>query len=178
MNKQIVLNLSNVSDKVRAWIAEQVKKNLAALGYNVGESDHSHLGFSLNADGGKLNINFDFNNPNQATAHLTAGSSIFNEHQLTEFFAAAKELALSARAAGVTADNEPDRIVKVVIDGFPVEMCKHGFSVKGTFVQHLALLLDPVRYDKFNRDAIAAGKKAGLIPEHVNDVFSLGYVKC
>lgn len=178
MNKQIVLNLSNISGKLRAFVAEQVKKNLVALGFNVGDSDHSHLGFSLNADGGKLNINFNFNNPNQATAHLTAGASIFNEHQLAEFFAAAKELALSARAAGVTADNEPDRIVKLTIDGFSVEMCKHGFTVQGKLAQHFALALDAARYDKFINDVIAAGKKNGLIPEHVNDAFPLGLVKC
>lgn len=175
MKNKIVLNLSNVNGKLRKWIAEQVKKNLAALGFNVGGQDHDHMGFSLGVNGETLVVSFDFNNENQATRHILDGTRVFNEHQLTEFYEAAKELAASAKPFEKPLE---DRVVDATIQGVKIQMCYHGCGVVRTPENAVAflriLLKGQSALDKFLDEALEVAKKEKLLPEsavHVGNGF-------
>jgi hypothetical protein len=167
MKNKIVLNLSGVSGKARQWIAAQVKNNLRALGFNVDNSadaDNSHMGFSIAANGGQLTVNFDFNNENQATRHILDGSHVYNEHQLTEFFAAAKELADAAKRGAVPQNEREDRIVEREIEGIKVAMCKHGAGLVMNRETALRLLLEPDLFPRIVRESRQIAQSEGLIP--------------
>jgi len=185
MKNTIVLNLSNVSGKLRAFIAAQVKKNLAALGYNVGDSDNSHNGFSLSVNGDTLEINFNFNNEAQANAFLSSGAHIYNEHQLTDFLDEAERLAKNARSTGTRATEEAgdaaacgvDRVIEREIQGVTVTMCLHGAFIKKT-PKNVTGLLNILAggssaLTSLREQAIRAAKDAGLVPEHA---FNIGGV--
>lgn len=175
--QNIVLNLSNLSGKARQWVAAQIKNNLRALGFTVdtsADADNSHAGFSLAANGDKLEVNFDFNNANQATRHLSAGSLVFNEHQLTEFYDAAKQLAQNARSTGTRATEEAgdaknveDRIVEREIEGVKVAMCRHGAGLVMTRETALRLILEPDLFPRIIRQSEEIARQEGLIPAGV-----------
>jgi hypothetical protein len=183
MKNQIVLNLSGVSGKARVFIAAQVKNNLRNLGFNVDNSadaDNSHLGFSLNANGDKLEVNFDFNNENQATRHVFSGAQVYNEHQLTEFFAAAKELAQSVRSTGTRATEEKgdaqeaarrlagagvgDRVVEGETDGIKYAVCRHGAGMLLNPDVAIRLLLEPGLFARVTKAQRDLAQKEGLLP--------------
>lgn len=182
MKNKIVLNLSNLSGKARQWVARQIKNNLAALGFNADaskDSDNSHLGFSLSANGDKLEINFDFNNPAQAQQHIFSGATVYNEHQLTEFLAAAEQLAKNSRDTGTRGTEEAedtDRIVDRVIDGFNVRICKHGASIGGCLQDHLKLALDSKRTQKLLDDVLSAAKEENLVPQDAQGMIPLPFL--
>jgi hypothetical protein len=143
--KKIVLNLSNLKGAAREYVAENVKQDLEMLGFKLnyrnGQQHDAHMGFSISA--GSRNVEFDFNNENQATiALMYEGASFFNEHQINEFLETAEEMLRSNDTSGD--ETHTCKPIEFTAHGIKIRMCQHGYKIELPVMEMVDLLANPV----------------------------------